>query len=108
MQISNIVTAYVNSLQRNLPFQVCAFCLNVLQPTVRAPVYVCLCECASTFEHVERGSVKLHTSPSACASVLILYFCVSVAAAAANLYTFLLLHAGTPLSVCERRWSSTF
>lgn len=42
MQMSNIVTVYVTSLQRNLLCQVCAFC--VLPLTVRAPVYVCLYE----------------------------------------------------------------
>lgn len=40
MQISNIVTARVNSLQRNLLYQVCAFCLCMLLLTVRAPVCV--------------------------------------------------------------------
>lgn len=43
MQISNIVTAYVNSLQRNSLCQVCAFCLCMCLLPVRALVCVCLC-----------------------------------------------------------------
>lgn len=44
MQISNIVTAYVNSLQRDLLFQV--FCLCVLLPTA------CTCLCVLVWECV--------------------------------------------------------